>query len=353
MLISFTVDVYFYSQKICSMFKLQFQFPTRANRHRRDNILERYSLLDLPDVLMAASVVLTTTYLYPPDNIDRYPRSNKDPLVYKMDWEAWLAEFPQTAERQRTRLDFQHLDPEDIWSMSGGEITDYLDWFQETQLNSKGQGGKSMHPSSSQRLLLRMSTVETDIEILFPLKVSRGAQTADDMTEDEITARWSRVESQMVEIPVKSGDQSVPRLGYAHRCYREANQLQGVARRIYEVAADIAGLSLEELVKAVHALEVMMQSWEREERKRRREQGIEDFQPPEGGEGEGEGEEGSEDELSEERDAEAESREDAAGEGEDGADDEEDATDERHGQSSGQIVNHAVGELLGLEEERF
>lgn len=59
-----------------------------------------------------------------------------------MDWAAWQAEFPMTTERQRDRIEFQNLDPDSVWSKSEEEITEYLDWFQETQLNPQGRDGK-------------------------------------------------------------------------------------------------------------------------------------------------------------------------------------------------------------------
>ncbi|KAK0751001.1 hypothetical protein B0T18DRAFT_340274 [Schizothecium vesticola] len=259
------MDIYYHAQKLCAVFNLQFKFPTRERRPTPDPASEKYMRLDLPDVLLAASLVLATTYAYPPDDVGRYPRSQRDPLTLKMDWAAWQAEFPMTTERKRERIDFQNMDPDSVWSMAEEEITEYLDWFQETQLNPQGQG-------------------ETDIERLFPLIERTGARVAEDMPEEEITARWTRVEARMVLIPLKQDEEEwAPRLGYAHCCYQDVEQLHGVARRIYEVAADIAALSLQDLVKAVHALEVMMEDWEKDEKKKRLEQGIEDVATPKRG----------------------------------------------------------------------
>lgn len=143
------------------------------------------------------------------------------------------------------------------------------------------------------------------------------------MAEEEINARWARVEAQMVLIPPNSDDEDedeFPRLGYAHCCYRDAEQLHGAARRIYEVAADIAGLSLQELVKAVHALEVMMEGWEREERRKRLEQGNEGVKTPKRGRGSQVTDISSGNEACKQ--------------------------EEHDGQSSGRVVNHPVGERM-------
>lgn len=143
------------------------------------------------------------------------------------------------------------------------------------------------------------------------------------MAEEEITARWARVEARMDLIPPNSDDEDeeeFPRLGYKHCCYRDAEQLHGAARRIYEVAADIAGLSLQELVKAVHALEVMMEGWEREERRKLLEQGIKDVATPKRGR------------SSRDRDI-------SPGNG-------AYKQEEHDGQSSGRVVDHPVGERM-------
>jgi hypothetical protein len=144
----------------------------------------------------------------------------------------------------------------------------------------------------------------------------------EDMAEEEITARWTRVEARMVQIPPKTDEEEwVPRLGYAHCCYQDAEQLHGVVRRIYEVAAEIAALSLQDLVKAVHALEVMMEGWETDEKKRRLEQGMEDVATPKRGRG---------------------SRGRDIGSGN------EAYKQEEHDEQSGRLVDHPVGELLDL-----
>lgn len=69
------------------------------------------------------------------DGLERFPRDADDPLVLKMDWAVWEAKFPRPETKQRNVVDFKNLDPEEVWSMSKEEISDYLDWFQETQID--------------------------------------------------------------------------------------------------------------------------------------------------------------------------------------------------------------------------
>ena len=134
------MEVYSHAKDLCSRLDLQFQFPARDNRPDQDVTTCRFALLDLPDVLLAASIVLATTFHFPPDNVQRYPRRGKDSLVMRMDWEAWQAEFPRPAERN-DGVDFEQLKPNDVTSMSAEGIAEFLDWFQETQVALNDRDG--------------------------------------------------------------------------------------------------------------------------------------------------------------------------------------------------------------------
>jgi RNA polymerase I-specific transcription initiation factor RRN7 len=66
---------------------------------------------------------------------------------------------------------------------------------------------------------------------------------------------------------------NVKRLGSDYRCYKEVNELEGSAKRFYEVVAEMAGLTVLELVRAVYSLELMLRDWQWEENRRLREEG--------------------------------------------------------------------------------
>jgi RNA polymerase I-specific transcription initiation factor RRN7 len=58
-------------------------------------------------------------------------------------------------------------------------------------------------------------------------------------------------------------------LGDLHQCFKEPKELEGPAKRFYEVIAETAGLALEDLVKAVYSMEKMMIGWQKREKYRR------------------------------------------------------------------------------------
>ena len=65
-------------------------------------------------------------------------------------------------------------------------------------------------------------------------------------------------------------DLGVKRLGSDYRCFKDADELKGVTKRLYEVAAEVSGLSLRDLLRAVYSLEQMLLSWQKEEKRRLR-----------------------------------------------------------------------------------
>jgi RNA polymerase I-specific transcription initiation factor RRN7 len=63
---------------------------------------------------------------------------------------------------------------------------------------------------------------------------------------------------------------SIKRLGSDYRSYKDVGELEGTVRRFYEVAAEVAGLSLRDLVRAVYRLEQLLMDWQKREKRRLR-----------------------------------------------------------------------------------
>ncbi|KAK3485861.1 uncharacterized protein B0T23DRAFT_389038 [Neurospora hispaniola] len=256
-------EVHLHARQICLMLNLSWTFPTRQNIKDDASSFtgktSRYTLLDIPDVLLVASLVLATKYMYPMDGVKRYPRDSNDPLTLKMDWDAWEAEFADPPEKPLRRLDFAAMDAEKVWTLSKEQMVEYLDWYQETQLKSWSAAD------------------ETEIERLFPLEnVLRLPEPGSkDMTDEQLIARMHRVQKSMTLVeprPETNDGKNIKRLGALHQRFRSVEQLggSGPARRFHEKAAEISGLSLKALVKAVYSLEELLYGWEKREKRKMR-----------------------------------------------------------------------------------
>ncbi|KAK0629776.1 hypothetical protein B0T17DRAFT_526460 [Bombardia bombarda] len=258
-------EVYVYAQKLWSLLGFRLSFPTSKpkNSPLDSDRISKYPLLDVPDVLLVVAIVVATKSMFPFDGIERQPLSIDDPLTLKMNWDIWEAEFADTIDdKLPNHLIFENMDPQRIWTMSDEEKNEYLDWYQETQLDDEET----------------LRERETDIDRLFPLQpISRPAKTAakvGDEDEKTILARLQRVLKATEFVPPLetnrsdgNGPQSVKvkTLGDDYPHYRTVEELKGTAKQFYQVAAKLSGLSLNDLVVTVISFEMKLLSWQRAE----------------------------------------------------------------------------------------
>jgi RNA polymerase I-specific transcription initiation factor RRN7 len=127
-------EVHPFAQKICRLLEMSFSFPTRGPSPKR------YLLVDIPEVLLLASLVVATKHNYPLDGIERIPQDSSDPLCFQMDWAAWESEFRKEPEKKPGILQYVHMEPKEIWSMGKEDMDELLNWFQETQIEKHPTG---------------------------------------------------------------------------------------------------------------------------------------------------------------------------------------------------------------------
>ncbi|KAK4465281.1 putative ribosomal protein [Cladorrhinum samala] len=240
-------ELHKYTQKIHSLLEMRLSFPARQVSH------DRNILLDIPDVLLVASLVVATKQAYPFDDVRRYPRDYDDPLCLRMNWEVWEGEFQRRPDQRPAIPDYEHTDPKAIWSMEKRDIVELLTWFQETQLEKRTTG-------------------ETEIDRLFPLNDVPPLPKIEGMSEEDIEARLYKIQkaTKFVEPRPEPEDQGVEvkRLGSDFRSFKFVEELEGHAKRFYEVVAEVAGLSTKDLVQAVYTLERNLLEWQSKEKRR-------------------------------------------------------------------------------------
>ncbi|KAK4145887.1 uncharacterized protein C8A04DRAFT_35448 [Dichotomopilus funicola] len=246
-------EIHSFSQKLCRLSKLSFSFPTQETTHKR------HRLIDIPEVLLMASIVVATKYCYPPDSVSRFPRSADDPLCTKMDWLVWESEFAVDEEKRHGLVQYEQMDPQEVWSMDKNDITELLNWFQETQIKTNVAD-------------------DTELHRLFPLHDVVPLATIPEKSREAVEERTKRVLGATKRVrPVQdseSANSPIKRLGSDYQFYKETDELEGVAKRLHEVAAEAAGLSVYNLVRAVYTLEQTLLTWHTQEKRRSRAEEI-------------------------------------------------------------------------------
>lgn len=202
---------------------------------------KRFKLLDHPDILLVSCIVFTTKLLYPFDGEERPPVSHRDPSSLQIDWIKWRELMRDAGSEGLTRREINQLQPEDAWTMSDKKIDDYLAWYEETQIK---QGSETQ-----------------ELAELFPLAGRRPHNPGPELTEDEIDERLRTAQSYIKTVPPERGGW-VKRAGEDHAVYRSVDDLPDIAKAFYGKAAELSGLSLGKLVKAVHAVEVRVYRWQ-------------------------------------------------------------------------------------------
>lgn len=130
------------TQELCARLDLEFTFPTRRTQNDESlpssttfGELKPQSLLDIPDGLLVAAMVVAVKYLYPFDKTDRLPMDPNDPLTLRMDWATWGEVFARRGHARPARMDFEKMDPQKIWTMSKDDIEEYLTWYEKTRVD--------------------------------------------------------------------------------------------------------------------------------------------------------------------------------------------------------------------------
>lgn len=207
---------------------------------------KRFKILDHPDVLLVACVVVSTKLIYPLDDEDRVPVSYRDPSSIRMDWDKWRQLMTDPDSEGLERRDMHKVQAEDVWLMTDRKIDDYLDWFEQTQIQPRKE--------------------TQEIRQFFPLEDRSRRASRNGLTEEEINERLRTAQGYLTTV-TPSAHGWMLRSGDQHVVYRSVEELPVTTRAFYSKAAELAGLSLTKLVKAVASLERSVHRWTLHEKK--------------------------------------------------------------------------------------
>ena len=272
------IEVYAATQRLARIldidFTLQFGGKTSSSR-----------VLRYPEVQLMSLFIVATKLFFPIDDIDRHPVSANDLSALQMDWSEWAAaqESIHSGDESEIRNSRDDASPDltfpeafnisesDCLSIGDEGLDRYMDWYQENLASeSIREHGRAGRDADFRRTLMRM----------FPTQASRptvssagkgksaGEDTSLARQASDTTHRLRQVQHALrpKKIAVSAGDgkDDVARAGSFYRRHREAKDLDGPARLLYTKAAELAGMSLESMTKAIFLTERKLQM--REER---------------------------------------------------------------------------------------
>ncbi|KAI6803900.1 hypothetical protein KC332_g14677 [Hortaea werneckii] len=253
------IEIYAATQRLAHTLELDFSFTPRSKTKRNETVLQ------YPEVRFMAVVVVATKLLFPFDEIKRYPGSASDLSALSLKWSAWvnLHSKKQEGSKPSETLSYAQsmsFSQMDAAQAAGERLDEYMDWFEHNiaseDVRERGQAGKD---ADFRRALFQ----------LFP--VNREGADSDRPTsktpaqDDAVTKTIREVQSTLNPnrtIEVGSDEKAVHRVGSFYRRYRAVEELEGPARVFFERCAGLAGISIEDLVRAVFLIESKLHTQE-------------------------------------------------------------------------------------------
>ncbi len=250
------LEVYPVVARLAHLVSYKFVFP-------RPNTTKRLRIINYPEAQLVALVVVAVKILWPFDGKIRYPATTTEPAVAAVDWAAWTranAEYHKLFDTPG-RLDTkgaQDTLEDDVFSLNDQQLDDYLDWYEKNWVE-KGANDKKGEFSKT---LLEMFPTSKRNNDRSPVR--RRNQTAVDaakISQVKAVQQALLTRQPVTDMEMSESDTEIIRPGSHNKLYRNAEELSGDAKVFFEATADLVGLSVQSLVKAVFLTETKLERW--------------------------------------------------------------------------------------------
>lgn len=252
------IEIYNASQTLANFVNVNFDFVLTGKSGSS-------TALRYPEVQIMAVAVVATKLLFPFDLLDRQVKSNTDLSVFTMDWNIWAEQLAigngsQSAGQQLPFHQSFDFNETNIMEATDARLDSYLDWYQENIANEDIRDrGKAGNDAELRRALFTMFPLHREV----PKSLAHTPNHDRNTPETQLGAVQSKMRLRQTE---DTAEESYA-IGSRYRRYRSANELSGVPELFFERAASLAGLSIEEMVQAVFAVERKLQKYEERLRK--------------------------------------------------------------------------------------
>ncbi|KAI9705349.1 MAG: Pol I core factor CF [Bogoriella megaspora] len=273
------LEIYPCARKLAQIIKVPFTYMEKI-KGRRAGVHEQ------PDTQILALIIIAAKLLYPISGLRVYPLSNNELGSHTLNWSAWLSakrthdQKFQHPERLSTEDAFASTE-HDVLKWKTTEVDDYLTWY-----GSVFTEAEPPEDDDFQKALYDLFPTDANAS---PPPVTKNLK--EDLMPDSDALEMSKNErlvtvsaglksrkcvSTRSESNRKAMGEATPRLGDHFVRFRDVESLDGVdggdgiARALYEQAAEIAQLPLKSLFSVVIRMERRLAGWQKEESKKER-----------------------------------------------------------------------------------
>lgn len=242
-------------------------FPRPGARQERSSF---------PETQLVAILVVAVKLFHPFDQLQRKSRSRTEPGVLGIDWKVWCDsqagyEAKFSSDGRIGRGNILSVNEHDVMKMSGTQLDEYLDWFEQTWLDEERlESHKKAHPME----LLDMFPIgRLDGSSFAQFSFDEESKIDQASVDRNLTAVQRSLNMRDVISEDQEGKSNIPvrRVGSFYKRYRKAEDLTPLARKFYETVASLVGISLPSLLRAVLQTERKLWLWRRKELKDERE----------------------------------------------------------------------------------
>ena len=238
-----------------------------------------------PEASLISLIVIAVKLQHPFDILPRSAVSLDDPAVLKIDWSKWIEaqkdhEDRIQAGRHLARGSEVHLSEEDVMKMSGEQMDDYLNWYERTWIDEDRAQHKKRPLNDDFRKWFPIVGSSNDNPSLEDLDSAEQAKQDLRSAEQFLTDVISTMQMRNVASESRAGEPEGAEMtmGSYYRHYRVREDLPTDALIFHEAAANMAGMSLETLLRAVMHIEQRLLKWRSKHSRGRRKVGLHGYQ---------------------------------------------------------------------------
>ena len=254
---------------LSTLLNVPFTFPRPGRRMKTSSF---------PELTLLSVLIVSVKIYHPFDLLPRHPRSLTDPGVLRINWNVWVDALSKhgrrfTSEGELGRGNECAITEEDVMRMTEGQMDEYLDWSERMWARDEQRRGLP------KQLLDMFPTGRLDGSVGAELSFDEESLVDQISTDASLAAVLGSMKMRTVvsssssdEPPETEKKKAIRRLGSFYKRYLRPSDLSThpAAKKFYEVAASLLGISVAKLVVAVLQVERKLQVLVREEMRRER-----------------------------------------------------------------------------------
>lgn len=236
-------------------------FPRPGTRQKKSSF---------PETQLTALLVVAVKLFHPFDQLQRKSRSWTEPGILSIDWNVWSNsqtkhEARYISDGRIGRGNIISVNEQDVMKMSGAQLDEYLDWFEQTWVDE--EGSKSRKSGIPEQLLDTFPTGRLDGSSFAETSFDEESKIDQVSVDQNLSDVQESLKMRDVVSKEQEGKTNTPvrRIGNFYKRYRKTEDLTPQARNFHEKVASLVGISLSSLMLAVLQTEMKLHIWRRKQ----------------------------------------------------------------------------------------